>query len=195
MVRNNRHDTVHLFRGLCPARGAGAAIIMPAVNRAAMNQHRKEIRTQVAIGAHAILVCGGAVWHQQGGRLRVPDNITLLPLPADVPELNGMEKRLAVSTSEQAEPPLWDSYQAIVLACQEAWHLLIHDPLRIASIGTRAWTCVSLYARAIGITLSLRGGEGDEASSRQCGTDWGLLRRCAPRDDEYVGHTRSIRHE
>ena len=39
MVRDNRHDSVHLFGAICPARGVGAAIIMPAVNTGAMNGH------------------------------------------------------------------------------------------------------------------------------------------------------------
>ena len=50
-----------------------------------------EISTQVTPGAHAALLCDGAGWHQTGGRLRVPDNITLLPFPPYSPELNCME--------------------------------------------------------------------------------------------------------
>src|SRR5450432_1030000 len=81
MVRDNRHDSVHLFGAICPARRVGAAIIMPAVNTEAMNEHLAEISTQVATCAHAVLVCDGAGWHQRGARLIVPDNITLLSLP------------------------------------------------------------------------------------------------------------------
>jgi hypothetical protein len=91
MVRDNRHDSVHLFGAICPGRGVGAAIIMPAVNTEAMNEHLKEISTQVSPGAHAVLVCDGAGWHQPGKRLRVPHNITLMPLPPYAPELNPME--------------------------------------------------------------------------------------------------------
>ncbi len=54
---------------------------MPCVNTGAMNEHLKEISITVAPGAHAVLVCDGAGWHQTGGRLRVPGNITLLRLP------------------------------------------------------------------------------------------------------------------
>ena len=91
MVRDNRHDSVYLFGAICHARGAGAAIIMPTVNTEAMNEHLKEISTQIAPGAHAVLVCDGAGWHQQGKRLRTPHNITLLRLPPYSPELNPME--------------------------------------------------------------------------------------------------------
>jgi len=85
MVRDNRHDSAYLFGAICPARGVGAGIIMPAANAEAMTEHLKEISTQVAPGAHAVLVCDGAGWHQTGGRLIVPANITLLPLPPYAP--------------------------------------------------------------------------------------------------------------
>ncbi len=81
MVRDNRHDSAHIFGAICPARGIGAAIIMPGVNTEAMNDNLKQINCQVATSAHALLVCDGAGWHQPGERLIVPDNITLLRLP------------------------------------------------------------------------------------------------------------------
>jgi hypothetical protein len=65
--------------------------IVPAANAEGMNEHLKEISTQVASGAHAALVCDGAGWHQMGEKLQVPDNITLIPLPPYAPELNAME--------------------------------------------------------------------------------------------------------
>jgi putative transposase len=52
-----------------------------------MSAHLAEIATQLAPGAHAILLCDGAGWHQRGGRLRVPDTLTLLPIPPYTPEL------------------------------------------------------------------------------------------------------------
>jgi transposase len=84
-------DSAYLFGAICPNRAVGAAIIMPSVNAEAMTEHLAEISTQVAHGAHAVLVCDSAGWHQTGGRLGVPDNITLLPLPSYSPELNPME--------------------------------------------------------------------------------------------------------
>jgi hypothetical protein len=65
--------------------------IVPAANAEGMNEHLKEISTQVASSAHAALVCDGAGWHQMGEKLQVPDNITLIPLPPYAPELNAME--------------------------------------------------------------------------------------------------------
>lgn len=144
MVRDNRHASAYLFGAICPNRAVGAAIIMPAVNAEAMNEHLLEISTQVAPGAQAVLICDGAGWHQTGGRLRVPDNITLLPLPPYTPELNPMENVWQYLRANTLCASVWDSYEAIVDACQSAWHFLINDPERIRSIGTREWACVSL---------------------------------------------------
>lgn len=143
-VRDNRRDLVYLFGALCPARATGAAIIMPAANSEAMSEHLKEIATQVAPGAHAVLVCDGAGWHQSGDRLEVPDNITLLPLPPYSPELNPMENVWDYLRGNKLSHRVWDSYDAIVRACAEAWRFLIGDPDRIRSIATRAWASVNV---------------------------------------------------
>jgi hypothetical protein len=74
MVRDNRHDSAYIFGAICPQRGVGAAIITPSVNTEMMNLHLAEIGRQVAAGAHAVLVCDGAGWHQRGGGLQVPEN-------------------------------------------------------------------------------------------------------------------------
>ncbi len=143
MVRDNRHDSVHLFGAICPARGVGAAIIMPAVNTEAMNEHLKEISMQVDHGAHALLVLDGAGWHQRGGGLQVPDNITLLSLPPYAPELNPMERVWEYLRENKLCAVVWDTYDAIVEACRKAWTFLTDDPDRIRSIGTRTWASVS----------------------------------------------------
>ena len=144
MVRDNRHSSAYLFGAICPDRAVGAAIIMPAVNAEAMSHHLKEISTQVAPGAHAVLICDGAGWHQTGGRLHVPDNITLLPLPPYSPELNPMENVWRYLRENTLCSLVWDTYEDIDDACTTAWHFLINDPQRIRSIGSREWACVSI---------------------------------------------------
>jgi transposase len=144
MVRDNRHDSAHLFGAMCPGRGVGAAIVMPAMNTEAMNEHLKQISTRVAQGAHAVLVLDGAGWHQTGGGLIVPDNITLLPLPPYAPELNPMENVWEYLRANKLCALVWDSYEAIVDACCKAWNWFVNDPARIQSIGTREWAWVDV---------------------------------------------------
>ena len=142
MVRDNRHDSVHIFGAICPDRGVGASIIMPTANTEAMNEHLKEISTQVA-HAQAVLVLDGAGWHQTGGRLHVPGNITLLHLPPYAPELNPVENVWEYLRANKLCGLVWDTYDHIVEACRSAWEFLINDPDRIRSIGMREWASVS----------------------------------------------------
>jgi hypothetical protein len=51
-----------------------------------MALHLIEISSTVAPGAHAVLLLDQIGWHMTG-KLAVPTNITLLPLPAKSPEL------------------------------------------------------------------------------------------------------------
>ena len=141
-VRDNRYDSVYLFGAVCASRAVGAAVIMPAANCEAMNDHLTEIASQVAPGAHAVIVCDGAGWHQRGETLRVPDNLTLLPLPPYSPELNPMENVWDYLRGNKLSHQVWNTYEAIVRACAEAWRFLIADPDRIRSIASRAWACV-----------------------------------------------------
>ena len=117
---------------------------MPTTNTEAMNEHLREISTQVSPSAHAVLVCDGAGWHQQGKRLRAPDNITLLRLPPYSPEpcsasrLKPMENIWDYLRGNKLNRRIWDSYEAIVAACKDAWHFLVADKHRIDSIARRS---------------------------------------------------------
>lgn len=143
MVRDNRHDTAYLFGAICPARAIGAAVITPAANTECMNLHLEEISAQVAPGSIAVLLCDGAGWHQSD-ELTVPGNIVPLHLPPYAPELNPMENVWAYLRGNKLSTGVWDTYDAIVAACAEAWNWFVRDAARIRSIGSREWATVSL---------------------------------------------------
>ena len=89
-VVDQRTQSTYLFGAVCPERGTGAALVLPACNSEAMQLHLDEIATKVTPGAHAIVLLDQAGWH--GGKvLKVPSNISLMPLPPPAPELNGQE--------------------------------------------------------------------------------------------------------
>ena len=85
--RDRGYTSAYIFGAVCPDRCIGAAVVMPEVNLEAMEAHLAKISRRVTAGAHAVLVLDGAGWHTSP-KLRVPDNISLLPLPRYSPELN-----------------------------------------------------------------------------------------------------------
>jgi transposase len=114
-------------------------LVLPYVNTEAMNLHLQEISSQVSPGAHAVLTCDGAGWHQAGGKLRLPDNLSLLPLPPYSPELNPVENVWQFLRQNYLANRVFDSYDAIVDACCDAWNALTAQPERITSIASRSW--------------------------------------------------------
>jgi hypothetical protein len=62
-AHDQRTQSTYLFGAVCPERGAGAALVLPACNCEAMQLHLDEIATKVAPGAHAI--CAGAFRAEQ----------------------------------------------------------------------------------------------------------------------------------
>ena len=135
-VRDHRYTWAWLFGAVCPERGTGAAVVLPHVNVEAMNIHLAEMARRVAERAHAVLVLDGAGWHTSP-RLRVPDNISLLPLPRYAPELNPVENVWAYLRQNQLSHRVWEGYDAIVASCCKAWNALVAEPGRIASITRR----------------------------------------------------------
>ena len=144
MVRDNRRDSAYIFGAICSNRRVGAAVIMPAVNSEAMNEHLKEISAMVPPNHHCDLVCDGAGWHQTGHRLEMPANITLIRVPPYAPELNSMENVWQYLRENKLCALVWQGYDDILQACRSAWRFLIDDPDSIQSIGTRQWACVTI---------------------------------------------------
>jgi transposase len=58
--RDQRYEWDYLFGAVCPARGIGAALVLPEINTEAMNLHLAEISRCVAPGAHAVINLDGA---------------------------------------------------------------------------------------------------------------------------------------
>jgi hypothetical protein len=125
---------------------------MPWCDTAAMNAHLEEISIMVAPGAHAVFVgdlihwiksfssslLDQAGWHISND-LRLPDNITLLPLPPRSPELNPVENVWQFMRQNWLSNRVFGSYDDIVTHCCEAWNKLADQPWRIMSLGIRDW--------------------------------------------------------
>ena len=140
--RDQRREWAYIFGAVCPRRDIGAALVLPYANAEAMNLHLEEIGSQVTPGSHAVLLLDGAGWHQTGGKLRVPKNISLLHPPPYSPELNPVENIWQFLRQNHLGNRVFESYAAIVDACCAAWNALVAEPGHITSITTRDWASV-----------------------------------------------------
>ena len=136
--RDQRTRSAYIFGAICPARGVGAALVLPKCDTAAMTLHLREISATVAPGAHAIVIVDQAGWHFSNA-LIIPANITLMPLPAKSPELNPVENIWQFMRDNWLSNRIFKSHNDILDHCCFAWNQLIKQPWRIMSIGLRDW--------------------------------------------------------
>ena len=151
--RDQRYDWAYLFGAVCPARDAGAALVLPVADGETMNLHLAEISRNVTPGSHAVVLLDGAGWHQTGGKLKVPDNISLLKLPAYSP--NSIRSRTSGNTCARTSSATASS-TATMPSSTPAAMLGMHSPLnRAASNQLRPAPGHRLLFNAVGIITKL----------------------------------------
>lgn len=135
---DQRTQSAYIFGAICPAEGKAAGLILPRCTTQAMALHLEEISLAIAPGHHAVLMLDQAGWHLSP-KLKVPDNITLLPLPSKSPELNPVETVWQYMRDNWLSNRVFSSYPDILDHCCEAWNRLVDQPWTIMSIGLRQW--------------------------------------------------------
>ena len=103
-----------------------------------MNLHLAEIATQIAPGAHAALLVDQAGWHLSG-KLIVPPDITLIPLPAKCPELNPQENVWQFMRENWLSNRIFKSYTTSSTTAATPGTSSLDQPWRIMSLGLRDW--------------------------------------------------------
>lgn len=128
----------YIFGAICPKKGKGAGLVLPYCDTGAMQEHLAEISQAVDPGAHAVLILDQAGWHVTP-KLKVPENITLMFLPPQSPELNPVENVWQFMRDNWLSNRVFRDYDDIVDQCCRAWNRLIDQPWKIMSIGLRDW--------------------------------------------------------
>lgn len=111
---------------------------MPTVCTEAMSIFLERFSAELAPDVHAVLVLDQAGWHGANA-LRVPDNLTLVPLPPYSPELNPVERVWLHLRDSYLSHRLLDDYDAIASACCSAWNRLTSDRANLRSLTNFPW--------------------------------------------------------
>ena len=117
---------------------------MPEVSTEAMQIYLDKFAETIAPDEHVLMALDQAGWH--GAKdLKVPANITLVPLPPRSPELNPVERLWLFLKQKFLSHRLLDDYDAIEAAICAAWQRLIGQAGRLTSLTSYPWImkCVS----------------------------------------------------
>jgi transposase len=98
-----------------------------------MNIYLQQFSRELAEDVHAVLVWDQAGFHKSSG-LKVPENVTIIPLPAYSPELNPVENLWFYFRSHYWANRPYDDYDDLSEAAIEAWQKAALDPEIIKSV-------------------------------------------------------------
>jgi DDE superfamily endonuclease len=132
-LADKRFASLYLFAACRPGTDQAFALALPEATTASMAVFLARFAHELAPGVHAALILDRAGWHM-ARRLSVPDNITLVPLPAYSPELNPVERVWLYLRERFLSHRVLDGYAAVLDAACRAWNALAAEPGRLASL-------------------------------------------------------------
>lgn len=135
-VKQTEYEWIYLFGAVNPLTGASSALLAPTVNTDYMNHHLRFISERAGSDVHVVLVLDQAGWHV-AKKLKVPENISLLHLPAYSPELNSIERLWAYLKSHYLSNRAHTDYEDLLNSCRDAWNKI--TPEQFCTICNTNW--------------------------------------------------------
>jgi transposase len=113
-------------------------LVLPTIGTFCMQKHLDEIGRNIEPGNHGVIVFDQAAWHTTK-KLKLPKNLSLLPLPAASPELNPTEQVWQVLRDRYLGNRCFDSYEHILECCCKAWNSFTEQVGAVCQLCTREW--------------------------------------------------------
>ena len=124
---------LHVFAAVCPATGQAEGLIAEHVNTATMQIFLDQLSRTIAPTKHVALIWDNAGYHTAKA-LRVPANITVVPLPPRAPELNPVENLWHYLRSHHWSNRSYADLDAVESAAMTAWQAVCLCPEIIKTV-------------------------------------------------------------
>ena len=130
---DRRYKSLYLFAATRPGTHEAFALALPRADAGTMDVFLDHFSRQLAPDVHAVLLLDQAGWHDERA-LRVPGNVTLLPLPSASPELNPVERIWLYLRERYLSHRVLDDYEAVLNATCQAWNRLLDETGRLKTL-------------------------------------------------------------
>jgi transposase len=135
---DQRFASAWLYAAVRPTNGEDVALVLPSVSGVMMSVFLRHFGDSLRRGVHAVLVLDQAGWHGAKA-LKVPGNVTLVPLPSYSPQLNPVERVWQYLRERFLSHRLHHDYDAVLEAACRAWNRLTAETGRLKSLCAFPW--------------------------------------------------------
>jgi transposase len=135
---DQRYTFAYVYGAVEPGTDNAFALVLPEVSTKAMQTYLDAFAATIAGDEHAVVMLDRAGWHGSK-KLRMPSNVTCVPLPPRSPQLNPVERVWLYLKQRFLSHRILDDYAAILDAACNAWQRMTAEPGRIASLTSYHW--------------------------------------------------------
>ncbi len=138
-VRQTQYDYLYVLGACCPSTGQTVGLLSPHLNTGVMNVFFEQFVKEVDPQIHVVLIWDGAGYHKSS-ELKLPANVTAIPLPPYSPELNPMENLWHYLRSHYWSNRAYKDYDALRQAGCDAWQRTCLDAERVKTVCGASYT-------------------------------------------------------
>jgi transposase len=139
-VRQTKYEWLYVIGAVCPQTGESVGLLSPTINSEIVTVFLRQFITEVSQDVHVLLIWDRAGFHMSK-KLKIPENVTIVPLPPYSPELNPVENLWHYLRSHYWANKTYADYDALRLAAVDAWQRAALDKEIVKSV------CFAEYAR------------------------------------------------
>ncbi len=125
-IRQTEYEYLWVLGAVCPETGHAEGLLSPQLNTPIVNTFLNQFSATIPEGEHAVMIWDGAGFHTSTS-LVVPENITLVQLPAYSPELNPIENLWHYLKSHFWSNRAYADYEELEEAAIAAWKKAVLD--------------------------------------------------------------------
>jgi transposase len=131
--RQTQFEYLYVFGAACPQSGQTVGLITPQINTDSVNVFFEEFKKETDPNVHIVMIWDQAGFHTSK-QVKIPANVTLIPLPPYSPQLNPVEKLWQYPRTHYWSNRIYEDYDALRMAVVEAWQDTCLDNAKIKSI-------------------------------------------------------------
>ena len=131
--RQTQYEYLYVFGAARPQTGQTVGLLAPYLNTDTVTAFFRQFEQEVDPQVQVFMIWDQAGFHTSD-KVRIPPNVTLIPLPPYSPQLNPIEKLWQYLRQHYWSNRVYKNYDHLRQAAREAWQKVCLNPKKVKSI-------------------------------------------------------------